>query len=55
MSKKYLNVKDGFYRFKNRIEINWSIYEWALPLGLYLGHGLIEIRFLCVSVFIPQK
>lgn len=54
MSKKYLNISNGFYRFKNRVEINWSIYEWALPVSVEFGNGLVFIRFLCVSLIIPK-
>ena len=55
MSKKNLDLKNGFYRFENRIEINWGIYEWALPLGFYLDNSFTEVRLLCFSVFIPRN
>lgn len=56
--KKYLNIKSGFIRFKNDFEINWSFYDWALPLSIDISSEyLIYIRVLCISFIfqIPRK
>ena len=53
--KKYLYANNGFYRFKNRVEINWSVYEWAIPLSVEFSEYLIFVRVLCVSLIIPKK
>lgn len=52
--KKYLNIKNGFTRNKKGLELNWSIYDWALPISIdFSSKHLIFIRFLCVSLIIP--
>jgi hypothetical protein len=54
--KKYLNLKSGFIRNKKGLELNWSIYDWALPLSIDLSSEyLIFIRLFCVSLIIPRK
>lgn len=53
--KKHISFKMGFIRFKNRIEINWSIYEWALPFSFELSGYLLFFRFLCFSIIIPKR
>ena len=54
--KKYLNIKSGSIRNKKGLEINWSIYNWALPLYIdFRNEYLIFIRFFCVSLIIPKK
>lgn len=51
-TKNYLS---GFYRFKNGFEINWSIYDWALPFGFSYSNYLTSVSFLCLTFFIPRK
>lgn len=53
--KKHLNTKSGFYRFNNRVEINWSVYEWALPFSIEFSEYLMLVRVLCISLIIPRK
>lgn len=55
MAKKYLKLDSGYYRFNNRIEINWSIYDWALPVCIDFSNVMyfLYIRILFISVFIP--
>lgn len=50
--KKHL---DGFIRFNNGMEINWSIYDWALPLGISFSTYTICLQFFCVYFFFPRK
>jgi len=45
---------NGYLRFKNGIELNWSIYEWALPLSFEVTEYLIFTRFFCFSIIIPK-
>lgn len=50
--KKHLSLFNGFVRFKS-IELNWSIYDWALPLSIDIqSKYMIIIRLLCVSIII---
>lgn len=53
--KQYKNLKLGFVRFKNGFEINWSIYDWALPLGFGFTDYLYSVSFLCFTFFFPRK
>lgn len=54
--KKYLDIKCGYIRGKSGVELNWSIYDWALPLSIdFSSEYLLFIRFLCVSLIIPTK
>lgn len=53
--KKHISFKIGFIRFKNRIEISWSIYEWALPFSFELSGYLLFFRVLCFSIIIPKN
>lgn len=54
--KKYLNIKCGYIKFKNKIELNWSIYDWALPLSIdFSSKYLFFIRFLCISLIYEKK
>lgn len=53
--KKYISFKMGFVRFKNNLEINWSVYEWALPLSFEISEYVLFVRVLCVSVIIPKN
>ena len=54
--KKYLNPKSGFIRNKKGLELNWSIYDWALPLSIdFSTEYLVFIRLFCVSLIIPRK
>jgi hypothetical protein len=51
--KKHLDIKSGFVRIKNRLELNWSIYEWALPLHIdFSSQYVMFIRVLCISLVI---
>lgn len=53
--KKHLNTKNGFTRNKKGLELNWSIYDWALPLSIDCSSKyLIFIRLLCISIIIPR-
>lgn len=51
-TKKHL---DGFCRFRNGFEINWSIYDWALPFGFSFTDYLFSVSFLCFTFFFPRK
>ena len=52
--KKHLNIKNGFIRYRNGLELNWSIYEWALPISIdFSSEYIIFIRLLCISLIIP--
>jgi len=51
--KKHLEPKYGYIKFK-RFEINYSIYEWALPFSIDFTEYLIFMRFFCVSVIINK-
>lgn len=52
--KKYLNMSNGFIRFDNEFELNWSMYDWALPLTIdFSSKYLLFIRILCLSFIIP--
>ena len=54
--KKYLNIKSGFVRNKKGLELNWSLYDWALPLSIdFSSEHLIFIRLFFVSLIIPRK
>jgi hypothetical protein len=53
--KKYLNIKSGFIRFNNDIELNWSLYEWALLFSIDFSNNYLFLRFLCVSIILPIK
>lgn len=47
--KKYLNFKSGFLRWK-RLELNWSIYDWALPFNIdFSSEYFIFIRFFVLA------
>ena len=53
--KHYFNWNWGYIRFKNNIELNWSLTDWALPLSFDLSCDyLIFIRFLFISLIIPK-
>ncbi len=53
--KKYLNIKSGFLRNKKGLELNWSIYDWALPLSVdFSSEHLIFIRLFCVAFILPR-
>lgn len=49
--KKYKSLKLGFIRLKNGFEINWSIYDWALPFGFGFTDYLFSVSFLCFTFF----
>jgi len=53
--KKHLNILNGFYRVRNGFEINWSIYDWALPFGFGFTDYLFSVSFLCFTFFFPRK
>lgn len=53
--KKHINIKSGFYRFKNGFEINWDLKDWALPMSVCLTEYLFFIRILFISFIIPIK
>lgn len=56
MSKKYLNLTNGFYRFNNGFEINWCLRDWALPIGVDFNNDyLIFIQVLFVRFIIPVR
>jgi hypothetical protein len=49
--EKYFNFKSGFIRSKKGLELNWSIYDWALPLSIdFTSKHIIFIRIFCVSL-----
>ena len=50
VKKKYLNLESGFIRF-NRFEINWSIYDIALPLSIDWSTSVFSFRVLFVSFY----
>ncbi len=50
IKKKHLNWKSGFIRF-NKFELNWSIYEIALPLSIDWSTSLLNIRILFLSFY----
>lgn len=50
VKKKYLAFDSGYIRFKSGMEINWSIYDWSLPLNIeFSTTGLFFLRILCIS------
>lgn len=54
--KKYINFKSGFIRNKKRFELNWSLYDWSLPLSIdFSCDNYIFIRFLCISLIIQRR
>lgn len=56
MKKKYITLVEGFIRYKNGFELNWSLFDWALPLNIDLStKKIIFIRFLCLSFIIPTN
>ena len=57
IKKKYYSWKDAFIRFESsklsfNFEINYSIYDWALPLNVSAYEYLLEVRVLCISLII---
>lgn len=52
--KKHLSWDSGFVRFK-RLEINWHINNWALPLSIDVAEYLIFFQFLFVSFIFARK
>lgn len=49
IKKKYIAFDSGYIRFK-RLEINWSLYDWALPFEIQFGENkLIYFRILIVD------
>ena len=53
IKKKYLNWKSGFIRFKH-FEINWSIYDIALPLSIDWSTSIFSFRVLFVSFYFSK-
>jgi hypothetical protein len=46
----------GFIRNKKGWELNWSIYEWALPFSVdFTSEYLVFVRFLFISVIFPKN
>lgn len=54
ITKKCLMLDSGFIRFKNGVEINWSISDWALPLSITFSEHLLFIRILFISLIIQK-
>jgi len=55
IKKKCLLWESGFVRFRNDFEINWSFYDWALPLNITFSEYLVFVRFFAVSFIFPRK
>ncbi len=51
IKQSYNSWDGGYWRFKH-IEINWSLFEWALPLHVdFRTKNLGIITILCVTFF----
>jgi hypothetical protein len=55
IKKKYICFSNGFVRFNNGIEINWSVDDWALPLAIQHTYYVVFIQILCISFTFPKK
>lgn len=53
IKNKYINWKSGFINY-GFIEINWSIYDWALPIEIQFESYLFYLRILCISIILPK-
>ena len=53
---KTMSWDSGFIRNKKGWELNWSIYEWALPFSVdFTSEYLVFVRFLFISVIFPKN
>lgn len=58
IKSKYISWYTGFIRF-NKVEINWEMNDWALPLSIsfenYSYQKLVFFRILCISLIISNN
>lgn len=55
IKKKYISWNTGFIRFKNDIEINWNLRDWALPLSIHVETVGVFIDVFCVSFIVKLR
>jgi hypothetical protein len=55
MKKKNISLTSGFIRW-TRVELNWSLYEWAMPISFdFTAPKNVFIRVLFAELIIQYR